>query len=418
MANLSIKVTQRGSARPLLYVGIAVAIAMWSTAVLLFAINIVPIDVYWLSYYAVDYTFGFVRRGLAGELVGLAPGHYFGAALGLRWLSTAIYLCALGLVAGVVLFGRRRSERRLMVAMLIPLLPFGIPFAAYSARPDLFGAAALAAFAVALPLTRSRAVALAWCLAYGGVIAILTLVHEAIGLQFALGAVLAIVVLGGTLGAARRRGVLLAVAPGVVTAVVVAGFGRHDIAPQLCSAVPHHTMPNPLATITSLPTLAQYVFGAHQSQTDYHDWVCRNIMPIYDYGVVDAMRIVANIGLVGLTVSLVFGALAFAGTVYGISGVSGVPVRAYVDQLRGSMAWVAAGLLLIAPVFLTGFDWTRWLIIVSFDVAIVFTVFAARRPEIDQPPTSNQLRLFLFLVLVLVLIPIGTVPGFGGPRMI
>jgi hypothetical protein len=305
-----------------------------------------------------------------------------------------------------------------MVAMLIPLLPFGIPFAAYSARPDLFGAAALAAFAVALPLTRSRAVALAWCLAYGSVIAILTLVHEAIGLQFALGAVLAIIVLGNTLGPARRRGVLLAVAPGVITALVVAGFGRHDIAPQLCSAVPHHTMPNPLATITSLPTLAQYVFGAHQSQTDYHDWVCRNIIPIYDYGVVDAMRIVANIGLVGLTVSMVFGALAFAGTMYGISGVSGVPVRAFIDQLRGSMAWVAAGLLLIVPVFLTGFDWTRWLIVVSFDVAIVFTVFVARRPEIDQPPTSNQLRLFLFLVLVLVLIPIGTVPGFGGPRMI
>jgi hypothetical protein len=371
-----------------------------------------------MSYYAVDYTFGFVRRGLAGELVGLVPGHYFEAALGLRWLSTAIYLCALGLVAGVVLFGRRRSERRLMVAMLIPLLPFGIPFAAYSARPDLFGAAALAVFAVALPLTRTRAVASAWCLAYGLVIAVLTLVHEAIGLQFALGAVLAIIVLGNTLGAARRRGVLLAVAPGVVTALVVAAFGRHDIASQLCSVVPHHTMPNPLATITSLPTLVQYVFGAQQSQTDYHDWVCRNVMPIFDYGVVDATRIVANIGVVGLTVSLLFGALAFAGTMYGISGVSGVPLRAFVDQLRGSAAWVGAGLLLIVPVFLTGFDWTRWLIIVSFDVAIVFTVFAARRPEIDQPPTSNQLRLFLFLVLLLALIPIGTVPGFGGPRMI
>jgi hypothetical protein len=418
MANLSIKVSQRGSARPLLYVGIAVAIAMWSTAVLLFAINIVPIDAYWMSYYAVDYTFGFVRRGLAGELVGLVPGHYFGAALGLRWLSTAIYLCALGVVAGVVMFGRRRSERRLMVAMLIPLLPFGIPFAAYSARPDLFGAAALAVFAVALPLTRTRVVAVAWCLAYGAVIAVLTLVHEAIGLQFALGAVLAIIVLGNTLGAARRRGVLLAVGPGVVTALVVAAFGRHDIAPQLCSAVPHHTMPNPLATITSLPTLVQYVFGSQQSQTDYHDWVCRNVMPIYDYGIVDAMRVVANIGVVGLTASLVFGALAFAGTMYGISGVTGVPLRAFVDRLQGSMAWVAAGLLLIVPVFLTGFDWTRWLIIVSFDVAIVFIVFAARRPEIDRPPASNQLRLFLFLVLVLALIPIGTVPGFGGPRMV
>lgn len=418
MVNLIIKASRRGSARPLLYVGIAVAIAMWSTAVLFFAIKIVPIDAYWMSYYAVDYTFGFVRRGLAGELVGLVPGHYFGAALGLRWLSTAIYLCALGLVAGVVLFGRRRSERRLMVAMLIPLLPFGIPFATYSARPDLFGAAALAVFAVALPLTRSRAVASAWCLAYGSVIAVLTLVHEAIGLQFALGAVLAIVVLGGTLGTARRRGVLLAVAPGVVTALVVAAFGRHDIAAQLCSAVPHHTMTNPFATITSLPTLVQYVFGAQQSQTDYHDWVCRNVMPIFDYGVLDAMRIVANIGMIGLTVSLVFGAAAFVATMYGISGVSGVPLRAFVDQLRGSIAWVVAGLLLIVPVFLTGFDWTRWLIIVAFDVAIVFMVFAARRPEIDRSPTSNQLRLFLFLVLVLALIPIGTVPGFGGPRMI
>jgi len=418
MATLSLKAPQRGSARQVAYVGIAVAIAMWSTVVLLFAINILPIDVYWMSYYAVDYTFGFVRRGLAGELVGLVPGHYFAATLGLRWLSTAIYLCGLALVMGVVLVGRRRSERRLMVALLIPLLPFGIPFAAYSARPDLFGAAALTVFAVALAFSRSRAFALAWCTAYGLVIAALTLVHEAIGMQFAMGAVLAIVVLGGTLGAARRRGVLLAVAPGVLTALGVAAFGRDDIAPQLCSAVPHHPIPDPWASITSLPTLVQYVFGAQQSQTDYHDWVCRNVMPIYDYEVVDAMRTVANIGMIGLTVSLVLGVAAFAATIYGISGVSGVPLRAFVDELRGSMAWVAAGLVLIIPVFLTGFDWTRWLIIVSFDVAIVYIVFAARRPEIDRPPTSNQLRLFLFLVLVLVLIPIGTVPGFGGPRMI
>jgi len=62
MATLSLKAPQRGSARQVAYVGIAVAIAMWSTVVLLFAINIVPIDVYWTSYYAVDYTFGFVRR--------------------------------------------------------------------------------------------------------------------------------------------------------------------------------------------------------------------------------------------------------------------------------------------------------------------------------------------------------------------
>src|SRR5215204_1981060 len=336
MAILSIT-TSRG-ARPLLYVGIAVAIAMWSATVLFVAINVVPLDVYWTSYYAVDYTFGFVRRGLAGELAGPVPGHYFAAAIGLRWLSTAVYLCALALVVGVVMFGRHRSERRLMVAMLIPLLPFGIPFAAYSARPDLFGAAALAVFAIAMGFVRSRTAALGWCTGYGLIIAALTLVHEAIGLQFALGAVLAIVVLGGALGPSRRPGVLLAVAPGVVVALGVAAFGRHGIASQLCSALLHHTMPNPLASITSLPTLAQYVFGTQQSQTDYHDWVCRNVMPIYDYGIVDAIRIVAGIGIVGLTVSLVFGVAAFAATMYGLSGVSGVPLRAFVDTLRGKMA--------------------------------------------------------------------------------
>ena len=417
MVNLALKSNHRVR-RPLLYVGAAVAIAAWSTAVLCFAINVVPLDVYWMSYYAVDYTFGFVRRGLAGELVGLVPGHYFAASLALRWLATAMYLFGLAAVAAVALLGGRGSERRLMLAMLIPLLPFGIPFAAYSARPDLFGAAALAALAVALAFVRSRAVAMGWCAGYGVLIAVLTLVHEAIGLQFALGAVLAIVVLGGALGTARRSGVLLAVMPGVVTAVVVAAFGRHDVAGRLCSAIPHHPMPNPLATITSFPTLAQYVLGPQQSQTDYHDWVCRNVMPIYDYGIVDAIRVVAHIGAPGLIASLLFGAAAFAATMYGISGVSGVPLRAFLDELRGSSAWVAAGLLLIVPVFLTGFDWTRWLIIVSFDVAIVFTVFAARRPEIEREPTPKAVRLFVVLLIVLLLIPIGTVPGFGGPRMI
>jgi hypothetical protein len=82
------------------------------------------------------------------------------------------------------------------------------------------------------------------------------------------------------------------------------------------------------------------------------------------------------------------------------------------------MAWVTAGLLLVIPVFLTGFDWTRWLTIVTFDVAIVFLLFAARRQEIEQEPTPKTLRLFIILVIVLALIPVGAVPGFGGPRML
>ncbi|AFC53358.1 hypothetical protein [Mycobacterium paraintracellulare] len=401
-----------------IHVGVAVAIAAWAAAVLWFAIKVVPLDVYWMSYYTADYTHGFVRRGLAGELVRLAPNHYFAATLGLRWLSTLVYLGGLATVAGAVVSGRHRSERRLMLAAVLPLLPFGVPFAAFSARPDLFGGAALAAFSSALALTRSRPVATVWCAAYGAVIAALTLVHEAVGLQFALGAFLAIIVLGGALETTWRRGMLLAVLPGVLTTAAVAAFGRHDIAPQLCAAVPHHPVPNPFATVTSPATLMHYVLAGQPSQTDYHDWVCRNVMPNYANGIADAIRTVGHIGALGLTVSLLFGAGAAAVTVWGLSALSGVPLRAFVDALRGRTAWVIAGLLLVIPVFLTGFDWTRWLTIVAFDFAIVFLLFAARRPEIDRRPTPKTVRLFILLVIALALIPVGAVPGFGGPRMV
>ncbi|OBB94238.1 hypothetical protein [Mycobacterium sp. 852002-40037_SCH5390672] len=402
----------------LLYVGIGAAIAAWAAVVLWFAIRVVPLDVYWMSYYTADYRHGFVRRGLAGELVRSLPGHYFAATLGLRWLSTAIYLCGLATVAGVVLFSRRRSERRLMVATVIPLLPFGIPFAAFSARPDLFGGAALALFSSTLTFTRSRAVAMGWCAIYGAATATLTLVHEAIGLQFALGAVLAVIVLGGALETTQRLGMLVAVTPGVIATAVVAAFGRHDIAAQLCAAVPHQLMPNPFATVTSPQTLVRFVIDGRSSKTDYHDWVCRNVMPNYDNGILDAIRAVGHIGMLGLTVSLIFGAAALAVTLWGISGLSGVPLRAFVEALQGRMPWVITGLLLVIPVFLTGYDWTRWLTIVAFDITTVFILFAAGRPEIEHAIASKTLRVFILLVIAFALIPVGAVPGFGGPRMI
>lgn len=415
MVDLAVEADRRARRR---YVGIAVAIAAWAAVVLWFAIRVVPLDVYWMSYYTADYTHGFVRRGLAGELVRLAPRHYFGATLSLRWLSTVVYLGGLATVSGVVLFSGHRSGRRVMVATVMPLLPFGVPFAAFSARPDLFGGAALAAFSSALALTRSRTLATAWCATYGVVIAALTLVHEAIGLQFALGAFLAVIVLGAALETAQRRGMLLAVLPGVLTTAVVAAFGRHDIAAQLCAAVPHHLVPNPFATVTSPATLMRYVLAGQPSQTDYHDWVCRNVMPNYDNGIADAIRTVGHIGALGLTVSLIFGACAAAVTLWGLSELSGVPLRAFVETLRGRTPWVTAGVLLVIPVFLTGFDWTRWLTIVALDLAVVFLLFAARRPEIDQEPTPKSLRVFVLLLIAFALIPVGAVPGFGGPRMV
>lgn len=409
--------TVNPAARQRVYVGLGVAIALWAATVLWFAVAVVPLDVYWMSYYSASYAHGFVRRGLAGELVGMFPRHYFAVALGLRWVSTAVYLCGLAAVAAGLLVRRHGAERRLLVAMLIPLLPFGIPFAAYSARPDLFGGAALALFATGLTVTRSRPTAMGLCLVYGGATAALTLVHEAVGLQFALGAVLAVVVLGRALSAGQGAGALLAVAPGALTAAGVAVFGRHDIAPELCASVPHRTLPNPFATITSPSTLVRYVIDGHPRDTDYHDWVCRNVIPSYDHGIVEAVRSVGHIGMVGLTASSVFGAAGVAVTLWGLCEVTGVSLRAFVESLRGRMTWALAGLMMIVPVFLTGYDWTRWLTILAFDVGIVFILFAAARPQSEQQPGPKTLRAFAFLVITLALIPIGAVPGFGGPLM-
>ncbi|MCV7028224.1 hypothetical protein [Mycobacterium sherrisii] len=403
--------------RQRVYLGIGVAITLWAATVLWFAIAVVPLDVYWMSYYSASYAHGFVRRGLAGELVGMFPGHYFTVALGLRWVSTAVYLCGLAAVAAAVLVRRRRAERHLLVTMAIPLLPFGIPFAAYSARPDLFGGAALTLFATGLTFARSRATAIGLCLVYGIATAALTLVHEAIGLQFALGAVLAVVILGRVLSAGQGAGALLAVAPGALTAAAIAVFGRHDIAPQLCVSVPHRLLPNAFATITSPSTLVRYVIDGRPRQTDYHDWVCRNVLPSYDHDIAEALRSVGHVGIVGLTASFVFGAAGVAVTLWGLRELSGVPLRAFAETLRGRMSWASAGLILIVPVFLTGYDWTRWLTILAFDVGIVFILFAAGRPEIQQPPSPKTLQVFAFLVITLALIPIGAVPGFGGPLM-
>jgi len=146
--------------------------------------------------------------------------------------------------------------------------------------------------------------------------------------------------------------------------------------------------------------------------------VCRNVMPNYDNGIADAIRTVGHIGALGLTVSLIFGACAAAVTLWGLSELSGVALRAFVETLRGRTPWVTAGLLLVIPVFLTGFDWTRWLTIVALDLAVVFLLFAARRPEIDQDPAPKTLRVFILLVIAFALIPVGAVPGFGGPRMV
>ncbi|MGV0836960.1 hypothetical protein [Mycolicibacterium thermoresistibile] len=397
-----------------LYVIVAIALALWAATIVVLAAAVVNLDLYWFSYYAADYSYGFVRRGLGGELIGLFPdGAYFTVAAVLRWSSTAAFLLGLTALAWRVLTRRPRSDRTLLLALLIPVLPFGVAFAFYSARPDLFGAAALALFAVAITMLASDRARMAAGAVFGAAIALLAFVHEAIALEFALGAILTVLVLGRSSPRTGRRVIMmLAVGPGLLAAALISLLGRHDVGAQLCAQVPHRPVDD-LTTKLTVSDFVDYVVRGQRRHVDYHDWVCANITPIFDYSVGDAIRVVAGIGPVLLLASLVFGAGIVVATQWCIGYVSGVGFGAFWNHLRSAPLWPALGLALIVPVFVTGHDWVRWCVLIAFNIAVPYLLYTLDRPEPDVRPTTRQVRITVLIFAAWAVLPLGVVPGFG-----
>ncbi len=149
-----------------------------------------------------------------------------------------------------------------MLALLLPLLPLGIVHAIVLPTPDLFGGAALAAFAVVLTAVETDRSLLVASGIYGLVTAVLTLLHEAIPFLQALGAVLAIVALTHGSAKAQRLSALVAVVPGLLVALATALLRRRDVSAQ-CDHLPHKA-------VAWSP--GQTMSGQH-AYTDYHDWI-------------------------------------------------------------------------------------------------------------------------------------------------
>ena len=386
-------------------------IALWLLLLLAIAVMLVP-EGYWYSYYAVDYSQGFIRRGLAGELLRLVPSDdYFTAVKTLRWLPTILLSIGLSVLGYAVASKAGRSKRRTLLAMLIPLLPCGFAYALLTGRTDSFGLAAMILFAVFVNTTdRARKLVMGSAV-FGLIIAIFTLMHEGTPFLVGLGVLIALAVL------ARRHdetvlriSAVLALGPGLATMLIIIFLGNRGVSKELCAHIPQGLLNNPLA---GNPTIYQLLSG-FRFETDYHEWACRIITPYFDMKMSDAVRLVANIGAANLSASTALGLVILTLTILSVSYISGVPFSRMAAVLRMRASWVVFGLALYVPIFCTGTDWTRWWVMITFNIGTVFLLFASGEPESAEPTDFGPLWVVIIALLVLFA-PFSAAPGFGIP---
>jgi hypothetical protein len=401
--------------RARVHIFVSIWLVAWCVFHMCFQRAIFSNDLLWLQYYSVNYEFGFVRRGLGGELIRIFPASQFlTASFAMLWASIIVWLIAVAVLMWRVVSSGARSERRMMLALAVPVLPFAFSYATCSPHPELFAMTALLAFGVLLTRIHTARSQLILSAAYGVLIAVLAFVHEAIPLEFALGAILAIFVLpkDATLRT-QQTCTVLAVAPGILSILLIAGLGHQDIASQLCAQIPHETVENPWAVSTTPQRALDYMLGHIDSRVDYHDWVCQQVIPTFNCSLIDDLPAVAQWGFLPLFGAFILGLLYFVGTICVIRYLSGVPVRAFVGELRGNLLLPLVGAVLVIPLFVAGVDWTRWWVLIAFDVAVVYILCAIARPEIEQAPSRTNVLVFACVVVVLAVIPTGTFNNVG-----
>jgi hypothetical protein len=383
--------------RRVAYVIVGLLLLLYIASWVAFASAYEP-NLQFFSYYAVDYSQGFVRRGLAGEILDLFPSDlYFTDRLVLRWFVPALFGVGIVAVAWTVAVRFGHSERRLMLALLIPMLPFGIVHAVVLPTPDLLGRAALAVFAVVLASAkRDRALLLVASGVYGTTTAVLTLIHEAIPFLQALGAILAIVVLAYNSVKIQRLSALLAVAPGLVVALAIALLRRRDVSSQ-CARLPHRAVDWPVKL-----SPGQILSGKH-AYADYHDWTCRFITITTRQTTLIGPN---SIGWAPLILSTIAGILVFMLTMVVIRGISNVPFGRFCQAIQGRLSWVILAALLLLPVYATSADWARWWLAISFDVGIVYLLYASRQPDSTRSATRRTRVSFAVAIVFLALSPI------------
>lgn len=182
---------------------------------------------YGRSLWYVTYRFGFVRRGLGGEMLRIVLGHTpsLGAVDFVQNVVAAVMLGAA--IALVVLLCRQRTVIAYAAAALLVVAPFGLDTVGGQRRPDLFCYFLLAMLGIWAATRRVSAIVLG--LVGGVLLGVSTLLSEASPLI--VGPWLLLVVVAAARARARSRSepwfaMVLCTLPSIVTLLVLAATGR------------------------------------------------------------------------------------------------------------------------------------------------------------------------------------------------
>ena len=182
---------------------------------------------YGRSLWYVTYRFGFVRRGLAGEILQVAVGHTPSLRMVDFVQNIVGAVMLIGAIALVVLLCRQRTLIGYAAAALLVIAPFGLDTVGGQRRPDLFGYFLLAMIGIWAASRRANPIVVG--LVGGILLGVSTLLSEASPLI--VGPWLVLVVAASARARARsgteqRLAMGLCVVPSLVTLLVLAVTGR------------------------------------------------------------------------------------------------------------------------------------------------------------------------------------------------
>jgi hypothetical protein len=321
---------------------------------------------YGRSLWYVDYSEGFVRRGLAGELLRAVVG----ATPSLRTVDLVQNALAgamlLGGIALVVLLCRCRSVVAYAAAALLVVAPFGFDSLGGQRRPDLVGFVLLAAIGVWLALRATPPMVLA--VVAGGLLAVTTLVSEVSPLI--VGPWLALV----TGAAARARGasdrrtmaaIAWTVLPSMAVLGVLAVAGRPT--PAVVAAIEHRAPPE-IAGHGSIFSYLGDTFGGSVSR-------------VIEGPTRVAMSLVVGALLAGLLLWCARAALPYARSTFAWI----LPSRAL---RRGWWVGTAAATALLLAL---GLDTLRWITSLGFAALLAIAgIVLVTRSSPARPPGSAR----------------------------